>query len=41
MDATSKGLRLMERVRTTLRTRWYSPRTEKMYCYWIRYYIWR
>ncbi|WP_028484586.1 integron integrase [Thioalkalivibrio sp. ALE17] len=39
MDATSKGPRLMERVRTTLRTLRYSPRTEKTYCYWIRYYI--
>lgn len=31
--------RLMAQVRTTLRTRHYSRRTEKSYCYWIRYYI--
>ena len=31
--------RLMDQVRTTLRTRHYSRRTEKSYCYWIRFYI--
>lgn len=31
--------RLMDRVKTTLRVKRYSPRTEKTYCYWIRYFI--
>lgn len=31
--------RLMDQVRMTLRTRHYSRRTEKSYCYWIRFYI--
>lgn len=29
----------MERVRATLRVKRYSIRTEKTYCYWIRFYI--
>jgi integron integrase len=31
--------RLMDRVRAVMRTGRYSRRTEKSYCYWIRYYI--
>lgn len=31
--------RLMEQVRTVLRTKHYSRRTEKTYCYWVRYFI--
>lgn len=31
--------RLMDRVKATLRVKRYSPRTEKTYCYWIRYFI--
>lgn len=31
--------RLMDQVRTVLRTRHYSRRTEKTYCYWVRYFI--
>lgn len=38
MDSQRKP-RLMERVRRTLRTKRYSRRTEKSYCYWIRYFI--
>lgn len=38
MDARGKP-RLMDRVRRTLRLGHYSLRTEKAYCYWIRYYI--
>ncbi|WP_354449952.1 phage integrase N-terminal SAM-like domain-containing protein [Vibrio panuliri] len=29
----------MEQVRTEIRTRQYSIRTEKTYMYWIRYFI--
>ncbi|WP_445004524.1 phage integrase N-terminal SAM-like domain-containing protein [Halomonas mongoliensis] len=29
----------MDRVRATLRVKRYSPRTQKTYCYWIRYFI--
>jgi len=35
----NRGPRLMDRVRRTLRTRHYSVRTEKTYCYWIRFFI--
>lgn len=31
--------RLMDQVRTVLRTKHYSRRTEKTYCYWTRYFI--
>lgn len=31
--------RLMDQVRRTLRTKHYSVRTEKTYCYWIRFFI--
>ncbi|PRY65363.1 integrase-like protein [Vreelandella songnenensis] len=30
---------LMDRVRATLRVKRYSLRTEKTYCYWIRFFI--
>lgn len=39
MDTHSKPPKLMDRVRATLRVKRYSPRTEKTYCYWIRYFI--
>ena len=29
----------MERVKATMRVKRYSPRTEKTYCYWIRFFI--
>ncbi|UYG01649.1 phage integrase N-terminal SAM-like domain-containing protein [Halomonas sp. GD1P12] len=29
----------MDRVRATLRVKCYSLRTEKTYCYWIRFFI--
>ncbi|MCE8032764.1 hypothetical protein EKK97_06530 [Billgrantia tianxiuensis] len=29
----------MDRVKATMRVKRYSPRTEKTYCYWIRYFI--
>lgn len=32
-------MKLMERVRATLRVKRYSLRTEKTYCYWIRFFI--
>jgi len=38
MDGAAKP-KLMDQVRTTLRTRHYSRRTEKTYCYWIRFFI--
>lgn len=34
-----RRLRLLERVRHTLRTRRYSPRTERAYVYWIRRFV--
>ncbi|MEQ6889388.1 phage integrase N-terminal SAM-like domain-containing protein [Halomonas sp. CS7] len=39
MDTHSKPPKLMDRVRAILRVKRYSPRTEKTYCYWIRYFI--
>lgn len=39
MDTHSKPPKLMDRVRATLRVKRCSPRTEKTYCYWIRYFI--
>ena len=38
-DTHSKPPKLMDRIRATLRVKRYSPRTEKTYCYWIRYFI--
>lgn len=32
-------MKLMERVKATLRVKRYSLRAEKTYCYWIRFYI--
>lgn len=32
-------MKLMDRVRATLRVKRYSLRTEKTYCYWIRFFI--
>lgn len=32
-------MKLMERVKATMRVKRYSLRTEKTYCYWIRFYI--
>jgi hypothetical protein len=34
-----RRFRLMERLRRRLRTRRYSPRTEKVYCAWVRQFI--
>ena len=39
MDTQTKPPKLMERVKATMRVKRYSPRTEKTYCYWIRYFI--
>lgn len=39
MDSTARRPRLRDAVRATIRTRGYSPRTEKSYWYWIRYFI--
>ncbi|MBB3232784.1 integron integrase [Halomonas stenophila] len=39
MDTQSKSPKLMDRVKATMRVKRYSPRTEKTYCYWIRYFI--
>jgi len=33
------GMRLLDQVRNAIRVRHYSYKTEKAYCYWIRYYI--
>ena len=32
-------MKLIDRVRATLRVKRYSLRTEKTYCYWIRFFI--
>ncbi|CAH1041724.1 phage integrase N-terminal SAM-like domain-containing protein [Halomonas sp. TD01] len=32
-------MQLVERVKATLRVKRYSLRTEKTYCYWIRFFI--
>ncbi len=32
-------LRLMDQVKTAIRVRHYSRKTEKAYCYWIRFFI--
>nr|WP_298248737.1 phage integrase N-terminal SAM-like domain-containing protein [uncultured Halomonas sp.] len=39
MDTHSIPPKLMDRVRATMRVKHYSPRTEKTYCYWIRFFI--
>ncbi len=39
MDTHSRPPKLVDRVRATMRVKHYSPRTEKTYCYWIRYFI--
>lgn len=39
MDTHSKPPKLMDRVKAIMRVKRYSPRTEKTYCYWIRYFI--
>lgn len=39
MDTHSKPPKLMSRVKATLRVKRYSLRTEKTYCYWIRFFI--
>lgn len=39
MEAPSRQPRLRERVRRVIRTGRYSHRTEKVYWYWIRYFI--
>ncbi|MDT8880566.1 integron integrase [Halomonas saccharevitans] len=39
MDAHNRPPKLMDRVKATMRVKRYSPRTEKTYCYWIRYFI--
>lgn len=39
MSMPTGSPRLVDRVKTTLRVKRYSPRTEKTYYYWIRYFI--
>lgn len=39
MDVQSRPPKLMDRVKAIMRVKRYSPRTEKTYCYWIRYFI--
>ncbi len=39
MDSPNRPPKLMDRVKATMRLKRYSPRTEKTYCYWIRYFI--
>lgn len=39
MDMHSRPPKLMDRVKAVMRVKRYSPRTEKTYCYWIRYFI--
>lgn len=39
MDMHSRSPKLMDRVKATMRVKRYSPRTEKTYCYWIRFFI--
>lgn len=39
MDSHSRPPKLMDRVKATMRVKHYSPRTEKTYCYWIRFFI--
>ena len=37
--APDRPLRLLERMRNRLRTRRYSPRTERAYCDWVRRFV--
>ncbi len=39
MDTHNNPPKLMDRVKATMRVKRYSLRTEKSYCYWIRYFI--
>ena len=39
MDTQSRPPKLMDRMKATIRVKRYSPRTEKIYCSWIRYFI--
>ncbi|MCE8016135.1 hypothetical protein HOP62_08600 [Halomonas sp. MCCC 1A17488] len=39
MDTHIRPPKLMVRVKATMRVKRYSPRTEKTYFYWIRYFI--
>ncbi len=39
MDTHSKPPKLMDRVKAVMRVKRYSLRTEKTYCYWIRFFI--
>ncbi|MDR5907409.1 site-specific integrase [Franzmannia qiaohouensis] len=39
MATPGKPPKLMPCVKNTMRVKRYSPRTEKTYCYWIRYFI--
>ncbi|WP_369691732.1 integron integrase, partial [Halomonas caseinilytica] len=39
MDMHTRPPKLMDRVKATMRVKRYSPRTEKTYCYWIRFFI--
>lgn len=39
VDSPNRPPKLMDRVKATMRLKRYSPRTEKTYCYWIRYFI--
>lgn len=39
VDSHARQPRLREQVREVIRIRRYSPRTEKTYWYWIRYFI--
>lgn len=39
MDMHNQPPKLMDRVKAIMRVKRYSPRTEKTYCYWIRYFI--
>ena len=38
-SSASNAPRLIDRFRATIRSRHYSPRTEKSYWFWIRYFI--
>ncbi|WP_342588145.1 phage integrase N-terminal SAM-like domain-containing protein [Salinicola aestuarinus] len=39
MNAHSRPPKLMDRVKAIMRVKRYSPRTVKIDCYWIRYFI--
>ncbi len=38
-EVSDRPLRLLERLRNRLRTRHYSPRTERTYCDWVRRFV--